>query len=112
MESVVVSYIALVVAAFSLLVSVFQFVLAMRKRKDDLFIMRYNFYQKLSKKWLETYDASDLEQTDLIPYVEESYFLFGKDISKHIMSLEHKNACNPFFVESEFSKPFDKYLKL
>lgn len=88
--------------------------LAKLKRKDDLFNLRYEFYESTSQMWISTcnLEIPELDIVDLIPIAEKASFLFGKDISKHILSLENKRAGNPFFPDEDFSKPFFKYLKL
>jgi len=89
--------------------------LAFKRRKDDLFDRRYAFYLKIRAAWLSTQDESqasaDIE--DLIPLAEEAGFIFGPDISKHIMSLENaRHDGSQFFPNDDFIKPFEKYLRL
>lgn len=88
--------------------------LAKLKRKDDLFNLRYEFYKNVSEIWTSTCNSetTPLDIVDLIPIAEKARFLFGEDISQHIISLERKTATNPFFPDEDFSKPFYKYLKL
>ncbi len=84
------------------------------KRKNELFDRRYDFYQKLREWWLATaMPEFEFDIQDLIPLAEEAGFLFGDDISKHILSLEGKShSGSPFFPNDDFSSPFRKYLKL
>lgn len=84
------------------------------KRKDDLFDKRYEFYKRIERGWLETYYDSNptLDEVDLIPVAIEASFLFGKDIVDHIIGLADRRCSTPLFVEDEFIKPFNKYLKL
>lgn len=102
------------VAVLGLLFTVLQFKLAQKKRKDDLFSLRYDFYKKVSNLWLATNNLQNppLDITDLIPISEKAEFLFGKEISRHILSLANKRATNDLFPDNDFSKPFYKYLKL
>ncbi|WP_264529314.1 hypothetical protein [Flavobacterium sp. N502540] len=102
------------VAIFGLLFTWLQFILAKKKRKDDLFNLRYEFYKDISNIWTSTCNPEmpPLDIVDLIPLAEKGNFLFGKDISSYIISLENKTANRPFFPDEDFTKPFVKYLKL
>jgi hypothetical protein len=54
-----------------------------------------------------------LDTEDLIPIAQEAGFLFGKDISDHILSLADKeHTGSPFFADGDFTEPFCKYLYL
>jgi hypothetical protein len=103
-----------IVAVLGIIFTVLQFILARKKRKDDLFNLRYDFYRQVSKIWLDTYDGRNppLDTVDLIPISEKAEFLFGREITNHILSLVDKNASNEFFPDDDFSNPFRKYLKL
>ena len=94
--------------------AIFQSYHIARKRKDDLFDKRFDFYKKFEKYRISTYleinAAPDI--IDLIPIASEARFLFGKDIERHVLSLEGKRSTNPMFADEDFSKPFYKYLKL
>jgi hypothetical protein len=88
--------------------------LARRKRKDDLFDRRYEFYKRVRDWWLSTAapEAPVVDVEDVFPLTEEAGFLFGKDIAQHILSLEGKrHPGSPFFPDDEFTKPFLKYLR-
>ena len=113
-EEIYLTIVTTIIAVFGLLFTWFQFVLAKKKRKDDLFNLRYEFYKNISKIWVSTCnpETPPLDIIDLIPLAEKASFLFGKDISAHIISLENKTSTNPFFPDGDFSKPFVKYLKL
>ena len=101
-------------AIIGTLITILQFRLARKKRKDDLFKLRYEFYKKISRGWLETSnkDNPPWDVIDLIPASQEAYFLFGEDIRKHILSLDNERASHDQFPEDDFNAPFDKYLKL
>ena len=103
-----------IVAVLGIIFTWLQFNLATKKRKDDLFNLRYEFYEKVSKIWIATYNKENLPLhiTDLIPISEKARFLFGEDVSKHIISLENKRATHDFFPDDDFSKPFRKHLEL
>ena len=65
--------------------------------------------------WLETAneDNPGLSIEDLIPIADEAAFIFDKDISTHILSLaDKKHTGSPFFPNSDFTRPFEKYLRL
>jgi len=92
---------------------------AKRKRKDDLFDRRYAFYMRVRDIWLSSGigagpdEDPDLDIEDLIPIAEEAGFLFGDDIAQHIISLDRQgHSGSPFFPNSDFTQPFEKYLKL
>lgn len=90
-----------------------QVYIAHKKRKDDLFNLRYEYYKKVSKIWIDSYiENQPLEFMDLLQIAEKADFLFGKDIRKHILSLADKKASHDSFPDDDFSKPFHKYLKL
>ena len=101
------------IAILGIFITICQYNLSLTKRKDDLFDRRYAFYQKIRDKWLSTFDDREMDCEELIPYAEEAEFIFGSDISKHILSLSDKNHNgSPFFPEEDFIKPFRKYLKI
>jgi hypothetical protein len=106
-----ISILAFGISCFSLFISVVHF---KRKRRDDLFKLRFEFYKKISNAWISTFhtDIPEFDIVDLIPIAEEAEFLFGKDIQKHILSLENKRAKHDLFPDDNFSEPFRKYLKL
>lgn len=113
-EEIYLTIVTTCVGVFGLLFTWLQFSLAKKKRKDDLFNLRYEFYKNVSKMWTSTSDSNNppLDIIDLIPLAEKAGFLFGEEIPKHILSLENKTATHPFFPDEDFSKPFVKYLKL
>lgn len=102
------------ISIYSSLLTWLQFRLARKRRIDDLFRLRYKFYKQVSHIWLRTYDTANptLDIIDLIPLSEEADFLFGKNVSKHIISMVDKRATNDMFPDNDFTKPFRKYLKL
>ena len=53
-----------------------------------------------------------LEWDDIEPYAQEAYYLFGKDIAKHLRSYEGKSYDQDFnwVPDYELAKPFNKYL--
>lgn len=107
----ILSIFAIIISIFSLGFSYYHFKI---KRKDDLFILRYSFYKRLSKAWLSTSDKNEPEMNikDLIPIAEVGKFLFGEDIEKHILSLAEERANHDLFPDGDFSLPFQKYLDL
>lgn len=86
------------------------------KRQHDLFDKRYEFYKRLEKWWTDTryHEETPLPHEEiLIQWASEANYLFGQDISQHILSLEgRRHDGSPYFANDDFSKPFDKYLKL
>ncbi len=113
-EEVYFAIITAIVGTLGIIFTCLQFILARNKRKDDLFNLRYEFYRSVSNIWIASYDKGNapLDITDLMPISEKAEFLFGKEVSKHILSLENKRATHDLFPDDDFSKPFRKYLKL
>ncbi len=113
-EEIYFAIVTAIVGTLGIIFTWLQFRLARKKRKDDLFNLRYEFYRSVSNIWISTYDEGNapLDITDLIPLSEKAEFLFGKEISKHILSLENKRAMHSLFPDDDFSNPFRKYLKL
>ena len=86
-----------------------------KKRQNELFDRRYQFYVRLKGVYLSQHNSENqpLDVEDWIPYAEEAGFLFGDDIQKHIMHfVEKKLSGCPNFPEEWFIKPFRKYLNL
>lgn len=102
------------------------------KKKNDLFIQRYDFYKRLSTLWLSTCADTEayhhgspeaqkyfrenytpcLDYRNLIGFAKEAKFLFGKDIHDFILSLQEEEAKYEYEPEEWFEAPFIKYLKL
>jgi len=108
-----------VTGVVALSLNLFQYLLAVKRRKDDLFDRRYEFYRQVRSMWLKTGNGAPpgqqswLDIEDLIPVSEEASFLFGQDIAQHICSLADKgHNGSPFFPDDDFVKPFRKYLSL
>jgi hypothetical protein len=105
-----------VVAIVSIAFTWRQYCLDKKKREDDLFDRRYDFYQKIRTAWISTHPHNsnkDWTIEDWIPFAEESQFIFGKDIANHILSFAGKHhQGSPFFPDDKFVEPFQKYLKL
>lgn len=108
------AWLAPILAIVVITTSIMQYILAAKKRKDDLFDKRYNFYKKAEKVWLSSFneDNPPMDIIDLLPLASEATFLFGKEVSKHIISFEGKKCTHPWFADDDFAKPFYKYLKL
>lgn len=106
--------ITIIVSIATFVVAFSQFVIARKKRRDDLFILRYNFYKRICKYWVSTNDRErdSAKYDELMYFSEEASFLFGDDVKKHINDQENKRNSNPEFVDECFTKPFIKYLKL
>lgn len=106
------------VAVIGIFIGVKNYKLAIRKRKDDLFDRRYKFLKDFEQLWKSTGSESDgatiseLEWDDIEPWAQEAYYLFGKDIAKHLRSYEGKSFDGQFswIPDSELAKPFNKYL--
>lgn len=103
------------IAMFAVLIAYLQWKTAERKRKQDLFDKRYEFYQKiwhLYSRHTKSPDAMKaIQETDLLDLAHECEFLFGQDIVDHLFKIPEKQ--NPDCLDYDwFSKPFKKYLKL
>jgi hypothetical protein len=106
------------VAIVGLAVGILNHRLAKKRRDDDLFDRRYEFYKKIRGVWLSTGSGAPpgsdptIDTLDLIPLAEEADFLFGDDIPQHIMDLDRKgHHGHPDFPNEEFIKPFRIYLR-
>jgi hypothetical protein len=89
-----------------------QYFLNKKKRRDDLFNLRYDFFLDLTRFWLRSHDLGSMEYYDLLPFIMKADFIFGEDIKNHILSLEGKQSLSLRMPEEDFIKPFGKYLKL
>jgi hypothetical protein len=118
-----VSVLSLVIAVAAFVLGICNFWLAIRRRRDDLFDRRYNFYRRVRSMWLATGNGAPegqrpwLETEELIPIAEEAGFLFGSDISQHIVSLAEPpfadgHRGHPDWPDEDFVAPFRKYLSL
>lgn len=114
MEQTYLTIVTIFVGVLGLFFAGLQVIIAKKKRKDDLFNLRYEFYKNVSNIWITTSNLENpsLDITDLIPISQKASFLFGEDISKHILSLANKRAPHDLFPEDDFNRPFVKYLKL
>lgn len=108
-----------IIALVGMGIGILSYLLARRKRMDDLFNRRYEFYKRVRDWWLSTGTGApsdrnpDIDLEDLIPIAEEAGFLFGDDIAQHILSLDKAgHSGSPFFPNEDFSKPFGRYLRL
>lgn len=116
--SVVSALLTPMIAFLAVVLSFFNYWLDVRRRRDELFDRRYEFYQRLRSMWLRTgalpeqlpeLDTFDIP--DLAPIAEEAEFLFGKDIVKHVFSLAGRShSGDPSFPEDTYVAPFRKYL--
>jgi hypothetical protein len=103
------------IAIAGVVIAVLNHLHARRKRKDDLFDRRYEFYKSVRERWMRTGEPEQpcLDVDDVVPIAEEAALLFGNDIAQHILSLEGKgHSGSPFFPNDDFTKPFEKYLRL
>lgn len=88
---------------------------AEKKRRQDLFDKRYDFYRRI---W-QTYERQimhpnsypPLDEIDILDLVHEAEFLFGSDIVKHLFEMP-RNVEKQCIDYDWFSKPFQKYLAL
>ncbi len=107
------------IALAAVVLGFLQYRLAKQRRKDDLFDRRYAFYESVRKMWMNTgvnappNTDPDLDVLDLVTLAYEAEFLFGEDISQHILSLGGRgHEGHPFFPNEDFVKPFKRYLNL
>lgn len=115
------------VAIVGLIFAGLQCWLAFKKRKDDLFNKRWDFYCKAKKQFISEFfdliggkEIGTLEKSVknwIDHYADEARFLFGPDIESHVRSLPDKivkkKEGNVFEDPVRtFRKPFEKYLGL
>lgn len=104
------------IAIAGIAIGVLNYLHARRKRKDDLFDRRYEFYKGVRDWWLKTADLSapPIDFEEALAIADEARLLFGEDIAKHILSLvgPGRHPGSPFFPDSDFIEPFVKYLRL
>jgi hypothetical protein len=106
------------VAVVGIALGVLNYRLSKQKREGELFDRRFEFYLKLQSYWMSSGQIAEREDRDpechfedLTVFAIESGFLFGNEISNHIMSLEGKGHYgSAWFPNEDFSKPFDNYL--
>lgn len=121
-----------IVAIVGTCIAIFQWSLAAKKRKDELFDRRWDFYCRAKKIFLdELTNTINNQKKDKISrhislnwtnhYADEAFFLFGEDIEKHIRAFPEqiveskKVKANRKIIEDPvltFRKPFKKYLRL
>lgn len=88
---------------------------AEKKRRQDLFDKRYDFFRRIwqiYERQIINPDAyPQLDESDILDLVHEAEFLFGKDIVKHLFAIPDnlEKGCLDY---DWFSKPFHKYLML
>lgn len=93
-------------------VGFFQWRTAERKRRQDLFDRRFDFFKMLWSTYEDYVTGADklVDEFDLMQFSHEAEFLFGADISKHMLAML-KRAREKSALEYEwFAKPFRKYL--
>lgn len=86
------------------------------KRKQELFNLRYAFYQRIRTLYVDIAHSQE-PVNDLILYdlAEEASFLFGDDVAKHIVSISDRKIDSQVeygIVDDWFINPFKKYLQL
>ena len=88
---------------------------AEKKRRQDLFDKRYDFFRRIWKIYerqiVEPALYPPLDDSDVLDLVHEAEFLFGSDIVDHLFELP-KNIKKGCLEYDWFSKPFHKYLAL
>ncbi len=88
---------------------------AEKKRRQDLFDKRYEFFRHIwqiyERQVVRPSDYPPLGHEDILDLVHEAEFLFGKDIVTHLFAMPEnvKQGCLNY---DWFSKPFRKYLVL
>lgn len=86
------------------------------RRKQELFDIRYAFYQKIRSVYLSIAQSSEpIDETDFFDFAEEASFLFGEDVAKHIVNIadhEIPAQVEHGIIDDWFVLPFKKYLQL
>ena len=116
-----------VVAIFGIWFTWRQYSLDQKKRKDELFDRRWDFYRRAKTEFIDNfcdfYEGKDLKAAKKIVknwidhYADEAYFLFGPEIEKHVRASVKDviNRTGNNQIEdpaATFRKPFEKYLRL
>lgn len=93
-----------------------------KQRKQDLFDIRLNFYQKLKNVYFSLSSKQKsgfnpyLEPEDLFPLISEAKWLFGKDMAKAISDMQgiELDDTDVAFesLPYEVEKIFEKYMKI
>lgn len=106
------------IALVGILLAVMNYRLAKKRRRDELFDRRYDFYKKLERVWRNTGNGAApgaqpwLDWDDLEPWAQEAEFLFDSTVAEHIRSYADKEFKGlPWVPDSEFAEPFAKYLR-
>jgi hypothetical protein len=106
-----------IIAIMGIMFAALNYRLSARKRKDELFDRRYAFYKEVEKSWMSTLDDGvdgedkSWDWDDVEGWAHEAEFLFGRDIVRHLRSYEGSTYNGlPWVPDSNFSKPFRKYL--
>lgn len=94
---------------------------AERKRKNDLFDRRYEFYRRAERAYLVCHQTGGIHDTLGDPdtftrLAEEARFLFGLQIARHVFESETwrdvPDQVKHGIADERFVKPFDRYLLL
>ena len=106
------------IAIVGTVLAILSYKLARRKRKDELFDKRYEFYKKVENIWLSTgvgageNDCPYFDWEDIEPWAHEAEFLFDQEVADYLRSLANKeHNGHPNLHDPDFSKHFYKYLK-
>ena len=103
------------VAGIAVYIAFQQWKTAERKRKQDLFDKRYEFYQKMWRLYsghiIAPEECSSVDETYILDYVVEAEFLFGKDIATHILEIPNKQDSGVLDYDW-LAQPFMKYMQL
>lgn len=86
------------------------------RRKQELFELRYSFYQKVRSTYMSIAQTKQpVDETDFFDLSEEASFLFGDDVSRHIIDIANHKIPEQVYhgiIDDWFVKPFKKYLQL
>ncbi len=109
--------------AFAVLIVAFlQWRTSEKQRKQDLFDIRFKFYQRLKEVYFSLRRKKKaggnpyLEPEDLFPLLSEARFLFGEDVAQAIsdmQGLELDDTDSAFEVlPHNIEKVFEKYMRV
>ncbi len=111
-------WLALAVAIIALL----QWRTSEKQRKQDLFEIRFKFYQRLKDVYFSLYRKKEaggnpyLESEDLFPLLSEARFLFGEDVAQAISDMQGLEPDDIDFafgkLPDDIEKVFEKYMKV
>lgn len=118
-------FLPIIMSFFLVLIAYQQWKTNERKRQQDLFNKRWEYYIRLKKLFLDELSSrkilsaadKEIRSNWVNNYSDEGFFLFGKEIEDHIQKncvriIERKSENEIENPVKSFRRPFEKYLKI